>query len=349
MTERYLTDFGDIPNDETTDMAPMIQAAINSLDTNRAGTIVFPDQGKLYIASGLTAVKQGTALVSDALPGTSDDLARGSLQIIVGPGIWGLTVGSPTAAHFRGYRVAGIHFFEKTAGTALGGIKIINASNGSYERVACGRFTNGTGIFNAGGGGNQQSQYNTFTDCRVGKCAIGYRQTGANGTVWMGGLADGATNGPNLTAGSIGFKIESGDTFRAFGTRVQGYDTLYELGPNLGHELHGVRCEIWGTQAVHVLANSRGAYLTGFGDNSLRGGGGMGVVIDSGASDTANGMDMRDCSGGPMVDRGTRTRLLRAHGTPASATATGKVVGKAPFYNADGSAAGFAALYDTIN
>jgi hypothetical protein len=174
-----------------------------------------------------------------------------------------------------------LHFYEDNAGQALGGVRVLTSNNGCFTRLACGGFTAGTGIYLEGPGGSNQSQYTMFIDCRVGRCLYGFHQVGAIGTRWIGGQADGSQNGVlSPIADSIGFWAETGDTFTAIGTLAAGYETLWDLGPQSGHSLTGIRCELWETVAVRVRAGSKQARINGSGDNSLIGNHGTGVLVE---------------------------------------------------------------------
>lgn len=298
------------------DCTSTVNSALASLDANRGGNVYLPN-GKLYTASGFVSTIQGAALIGiEGQPGIDDTLSKGTTQVVVGDGVWGLTLGSSSATHWRGYRVSNIHFYEKNSGQALGGLRALRVCMSHFDRVAAGGFSGSgaRGILLDGTGDN--AQYNTFLDCRAGHCNIGYHQKAANGTRWLGGYMDGNSEGSfSIASGSLGMKLESGDTFRGMGVCLQGFDTLAEIGSNIGHEFYGLRVEVWNTAAVHVLgtgSGSRGAKIIGSGDNTLNGSVGAGVVIDSGASDTYDGMWIANVSAGNQrhVNNGTGTIIL---------------------------------------
>jgi hypothetical protein len=307
----YWYDMKDYGADATgsVDCTAIFNTLVAKLDVNRAGTIQF-SQGIYYTASGLVATGDGTTIIGEGGHGVADNLGKGSTQIKVGNGAWGLTCGPSSAiSQFRGYHVEGLHFYELNGGLAAGGLKVrFGASNGIYRGVAAGRFTAGEGITVDGTGSN--AQYNTFDDCRTGQCLVAVHNKAANGTRWKGGYLDGSGNGGAPTLTSIGMKLESGDSFRSHGTINQGYDTLLEVGTNSNHWIDGMRFEVFHTQAVHVLgtgSGSRGAHIYGTGTNSILGSIGTGIVIDSGASDT----DVRGLSftsvATKITDNGTNT------------------------------------------
>lgn len=270
--------------DSTTDDSAAIQAAIDACDANRGGTVLFP-QGRYKIVTGLIVTKPGTQLIGEGGRGVSSDLANGSTRIIVGNGIWGVTIGSSSSSIFLGSSIRDLMFCEENAGQALGGVKLLRTSNCYFEGLQVGAFTAGTGFLADGTG--DQTQYNTFVDCRFGKCAKGYEQKAANGTVMLSCYFDGSTNGLTPTASTTGCLITSGDTFRAIGTRFQGYDTLLDLSANIGHHVEAARFEVFTTQAVILRggAGAQGAKITGQADNSLNGSIGTGVVLSSGVID----------------------------------------------------------------
>lgn len=299
-------DFGAVGNGTTDDSAAIqaaITAAVNSSFAG-IGTAVYFPTGKYLILTGLTATLAGVTFIGEGQSGIST-LGTGDTQIICGNGIWGLTLGSASSTEHRGYGVYNLNFFEQNVGQALGGIRLFRSNNSIFSNVSLGDFTVGTGMLIDGTGDN--TQYTTLDNCRFGKAAVAFHQKAANGTRIIGGYFEGGTP----TASSKGLQLESGDTFRSLGTVVQGYDTLIEIGTNLGHEFYGLRCEAWTTQAIHVLGTGSGARSTkifGFGDNSINGSVGSGIVIDAGAQDTMIGIEFIACS--PRVtDNGTNTRF----------------------------------------
>lgn len=277
-------DFGTLhgtgTGEPTVDDSAVFQAAINSLDPNRGGRINVP-QGKYLLGTGLVCpTTQGLELVGEGQTGVSDNLVSGSTRFRVANGQVGLTLGTSGATEFRGHRLSNIHFYEQNVGQAVGGIHMINVCDSTFDRVACGGFTAGYGIFSDAVG--SFGQYNTYIDCRVGRCLYGYRQIAGIGARWLGGQADGSQNGVlSPIVGSIGFWIESGDSFMALGTLAAGFETLWDLGPQIGHHLNGIRCEVWSGKAVRVRPGARRCKISGTGDNSLIGRLGVGVSIEA--------------------------------------------------------------------
>ncbi len=345
--------------DGVTDDSAAIQAAIdaanwNATFTGRSGVVWFP-LGKYYCATGLTATDNAThpglTLQGEGVAGIDNNLGSAATEIIVGNGQWGLTLGSGTSS-FRGYSVRDLGFSEKNAGLALGGLRIRGSSNGVYERCSFGRFTAGYGIYVDGIDAGTQAQYNTFYDCRVGRCLIGYHQNNANGTRWLGGYFDGNNNGGlSLLTNSIGIEVTSGDTFRSFGTVVQGFTTLASLAGR-NPELHGMRAEIWSAQAVLVTSTCIGAYVQCHGDNSLIGSGGangLGIVIQAGATDTKIEAQIDNIRGlPPITDAGTRTRVIGGSGQATQAAVVGTVTGNKAEYDQFGALMGYSPIYDAI-
>lgn len=131
--------------DGTTDDSGAIQAAINAaINTTFAGigcTVFFPT-GKYYVATGLTNTASGVTFMGEGISGIGSTISDGDTQILVGNGQWGLTVGTPGSTQFRGYRVEHLHFFEKNAGQAIGGLHLVNAADSYLEDLNFGSFTN---------------------------------------------------------------------------------------------------------------------------------------------------------------------------------------------------------------
>jgi len=301
------------------------------LDSNRAGTIYF-SQGKYLTTSGYVVDNQGTTLVGEGQSGVSDTLAKGCTQILVGSGVWGLTIGSTSSSEWRGYRMENMHFYEASPGTALGGCWARRVNDSNFTNCSFGNFTKpGANTFFLDGTGDN-AQYNNFINCRFGAGGtVSFRNVAANGTYFNGGCYfEALGGGGSPVAGSIALKLESGDTADVHG-RFQGYDTLVEVGPNIGHRID-IRAEHWTTQAVHVLgtgSGSRGARIWVDGDNSISGSVGSGVVIDSGATNTIVQAHIENTSSAAtrIVDNGTGTIIISDGLVTASAVAASGLTG----------------------
>lgn len=343
-------DYGAVP-DGVTDSSAAIQAAdtacqVHAFFTGLGGTIAYPE-GKYYVATGITSTHAGTRHLGLGTSGISDDLSTGSVQIIAGDGQWGLTVGTDGVSDFRGFNVKGLHLFEKNAGQALGGLRILSSSNGLYEGVGVGEFTAGKGVLLDGHDGSTQAQYNTFIDCRFGKSLVGMENKFANGTRLIGCYFEGSHNGQTPTASTVGLKLTSGDTFRSFGTVFQGFDTLVSVAGVYNPEFYGARFEVWTTAAVSVASGCTKGKFYGDGDNSLASNSGIGAVIASGAADIEMGVTFRNVKT-LYSDNGTRTRYPGRAGPAKGAAVVGNVSGQFAQYDPSGNLIGYAPLYDSI-
>ncbi len=346
-------DFG-ATGDGTTDDSAAIQAAIDSIDVNRGGTVYLP-QGKYYIATGLTCTTvTGLHLMGEGSPGIDHTVAKGSTQIIVGDGQWGLTLGDFSAEYWRGWRASNLQFFEKNAGMALGGLWQKSGSDSSFYSCEFGNFTAGKGIYldgsNGSGGTGHYSQYNSFVDCRVGICLTGIHCFQSGGNRFTNCYVNGGVNSVPGT-GNLGVKFELGDSNMLIGTLLSGYDTLVEIGNNLYSKMVACRVEDWRTQAVHVLTGSRDAHIQLTGTNNIAGSLGSGVVIDSGATDTRVDSQIISISSSALrvVDNGTRSRFIGFDGYPVGASVLGTVVGKKAVYDASQTLIGYTPVYDNIS
>jgi len=204
-----------------------IQAALNAVPL-RGGTVYFPD-GQYYIGTGLTLATAGTVLQGEGNSGQDFSLAPGTVEIIVGDGIWGLTVGSPSTGNFRGCGINQIQFYEKNTGKALGGVRAYRTGNGRYQNFSIGQFaqsvattftggtaalstlgtlplaalTSGTGWFAGGGSGRILA-----TDGWHGFTYTGISGTSLTGCVYMQNTSS-ATNGTAVVADvGIGFLLD---------------------------------------------------------------------------------------------------------------------------------------------
>lgn len=306
-----------------TDASAAIQAALDATDAGLGGTVYAP-AGDYKIDTGLTATHQGTVLMGDGLSAFSGDGSSGTTNFHVGDGQWGITFGSAASSEFRGYGAQNIQFNEQNAGMALGGVRVLRASECQFNNVAAGAFTNGTGWLFDGTG--DAANNNTLIDCRGGTCLVGLDLVNAIGTRLIGGTFSGPA-----TAGTTGIRQGTGDTLRAYGTIVQGYDTLLDLSSN-GNRLSDVRLENWITAAVHFQASAHFNRVTGEADNSSAGSIGTGVIIEAGATD----VDVAD-----LFIIATATTLTDA-GTSTRATGLGTVSGSSvEAFAIDGTSLGF--------
>lgn len=306
-----------------TDASAAIQAALDAADAGLGGTVYAP-AGDYKIDTGLTATHQGTVLMGDGLSAFSGDGSSGTTNFHVGDGQWGITFGSAASSEFRGYGAQNIQFNEQNAGMALGGVRVLRASECQFNNVAAGAFTNGTGWLVDGTG--DAANNNTLIDCRGGTCLVGLDLVNAIGTRLIGGTFSGPA-----TAGTTGIRQGTGDTLRAYGTIVQGYDTLLDLSSN-GNRLSDVRLENWITAAVHFQDSAHFNRVTGEADNSSAGSIGTGVIIEAGATD----VDVTD-----LFVISTATTLTDA-GTSTRATGLGAVAGSAvEAFAIDGTSLGF--------
>lgn len=308
----------------------VLATIIGLLDVNRAGTIYFP-QGIYLLSTAVTCNVPGTTFIGEAQSGISSDLAKGSTQIRVGSAIWGLSLGSTTTTEYRGYRLENLNFYEATAGTATGLVRVFRESGCRFVNCNFGACTAGWGLLCDGTGG--ETSYNVIDGCKFGTCTTGYEQKAANGTRMVNCYFDGHTNTSGVTAdGRVGCKVTSGDTFRAIGTIFQGYDTLVDLSANVGHVIDECRFEIFATQAVILRggAGAHGARVRGSIANSINGGVGIGVSIESGVVAPVVDVNIESVAT-PISDAGSTTRFLRVH-----TSTTANLQNESPFYTAGG-------------
>lgn len=333
--------------DGTTDDSAAIQAAIDDVGPTYGRTIYIP-KGVYYLGTGLVATNAQIQFVGQGHPGVSSEFSLAVTDFKVGDGQIGLTLNDSS---LQGFRVENVGFYEKNAGQALGGLYVKDSADGTFISVSAGRFTAGFGIKVQGTGG-AIAQYNTFIDCRVGRCLYGYYE--ANGVIatrWIGGQADGGHNGTETPlANSIGFYINGGDSFRSNGTLAAGYDTLFYLNANTGHRVSDCRCEYWTTQAVIFKAGATKGHVSGSGDNSLIGFLGAGVVIEAGCEDIEDLMQIENvATAAKHIDLGTRTRFPTLNGAAGfSGQTIGQIVGKQAVYDKTDTLIGYTPIYDSI-
>jgi hypothetical protein len=314
-------DFG-ATGDSVTDDSAAIQAAINSLDSNRGGTVFFP-QGRYRIATGLTVTVQGTELVGEGQPGVSRSQGSGSSRIISDDGITAIT--AYTGGHGTvGFVFRQLHIVAASGSTTGSGIVIKNAENCVIQDVTCSDYIGGTGLLIDGLSGN--AQYATLVNFSAGDCLTGLKTqgTGPNGLRMFGGYFAGAGTTPR--ASSIAISLTTGDTSRLFGVVVQGYETgVYISSTAKGHELHGPRFEYCN---ICLRIGGSASYFTLFGGsftNSLlnnTGAGNIGIQVNSGATNVVLEPTVITGTSTTIDDSGTATKypFTTSSGTLTSST-----------------------------
>jgi hypothetical protein len=304
-------DFGATGNG-TTDDSTAIQNAINAINSNRGGRVLFP-QGIYRIATGLTCAVQGLELIGEGLPGVSAAQANGSTRILSDDTITALTLnnGGAPSHQVLGYKIRNLHFRAAAASTTGSGIVIQNCENFILEDVTCSDYIGGTGLLIDGKSGN--AQYGNLHNYSAGDCLTGLKLQGTapNGLRMFGGFFMGQGTQPR--ASSIGISVTSGDTLRLYGTVIQGYETgAYMNSAGKGSEMHGPRFEYCNTN-LRIGANSGNFSLLGgsFVNTALTGGGtNVGIQVDAGATDTILRPNLLAGHTTPFSDAGTRTRFI---------------------------------------
>jgi len=340
--------------DGTTDDSGAIQDAIDACDSNRGGNVYFP-QGKYRISTGLVINYQGTVLIGEGKPGTSQAAALGSTRIISDNGITAITCNNTGSHDTLGFGFKNLHVVAASGASSGNGILVQDSEKTIIENVTCSDYVAGYGLRIDGlSGGSNNAQYSELIVYQGGNCLYGLYITGIgpNGTTLFGGYYEG-----NHTpiAGSVAIYVESGGEFHLFGTKVQGWATgVYLQGGASGdHELHGPRFEYCNT-SLRIATNNCHLYGGSF-DNTLLTGPGtpiassIGIQLDTGADDCVL-MPAKQLPAGTMfvMNGGLRPRFPGGSGATQAASTLGSVVGSQAVYSETGTLLGYAPLYDTI-
>lgn len=350
-------DYGAV-GDGTVDDSAAIQAALDAAETNQGSDILFPitaGGGRYKIATGLHTSIQGTRLIGQGHPGTSTGQAKGSVQIIVANGITGLTLNTSGTHQTRGYALENLHFVAASGATTGNGILVQDCERMIFRDVTCSDFIAGFGLKLDGGTSGGSAQYAELLNFSAGDCLYGLWtvNAGPNGISMFGGYFAGQGTTPR--SGSKAIYLQKGDTFRAYGVKVQGWETGLHIAPSVAvdpadHEIFGFRSE-FNNIGIRCGSNTRKVTVVGgcF-DNSLLTGGGssIGVQIDSGAEDVTLIRPIYSGVTQHLVDSGTRTRTPSELGTISSAATVGNVIRKVPWYDDTNTLVGYMPVYDTI-
>lgn len=298
--------------DGVTNDSAAIQAAINDCDPNRGGVVVFP-QGR-YVASGLTVDNQGTILEGLGMVGAA--AANGTARIIVPDGQVGITFNATSSGSTHrtlGYGIRDLQVVAAAGATTGSGVVVNNSENFLADNLNVSGFIGGDGLLIDGKAGNAQYAFLINFCSGDNLKSLHLKGTGPNGCRMLGGYMAGA--GVNPRDGSIGVHVETGDTFRLFGTVIQGYaQGIYIESGAAGHELHGPRFEYCNV-GLHIGGAADNVALFGgsFVNSLLTGGGdNIGIQIDSGATNiflmptliTGTSENIDDNSGGGVTVQG---------------------------------------------
>ena len=304
MRERFVghPQYGAVGDGVTNDSVA-IQAAFTAIP-DAGGAVVF-DAKPYKLNTGIVTTARNLRVEGVGAPGQSAALSNGGTKLIVASGQVGLTFGTAVATRFDGPTFRDFHI-QAQAG-AVGGILLLRANNFHMDRVVASGFNGASAYGMKVDGTGNIAQYGTFVECGAHKCKIGLDLVYCNGMNMYGGYFDGNDNGGTVPGiGSIGIRQGVGDTFRAFGTRVQFYDTGFHLtdGGSL-HELHGVRSESnmtdikIGADLVRVMGGAI--------NNNLLGSVGVGIEVQATAYRTRIDVSEIQAVTTKLIDNGTET------------------------------------------
>lgn len=243
--------------DGSTDDTAAIQAAINAAvdfaspsgGILPAGTVFFP-VGEYKITSGLTCPAQPVILQGAGGPGDSAANGRGASRIMATGAIVAFTWGTSNASNtFAGPTLKDLYIQGSSSGT--GGVRLLAPASFHIENVTVSGFLAGYGYhIDAGGQSVDLTAYGTMVECKALYCLIGVKGTRANGVTMLGGWISPEGNNQTDTplTNSVGVRIETGDSWAIFGTRVQyasiGFDLQGSQSPARAlHKLIGTRTE----------------------------------------------------------------------------------------------------------
>lgn len=315
--EVWIEDFGGAADGSAagtgTDNGPPLAAAIAALDPNRGGTINF-NQGIYYFGTATTCGILGVCIQGESNPGngTQTGTGKGCTQFVAADGITWLTFnpGAGVSQWTRGPVLKNFHLYPETGATTGNGILAQVITGGIVEDVMCTDFVGGYGFKLDGQGSGGNSQYWDFRGMfGMGGCDTGLHLKAANGCRLFGGYFEaGLVSGGTVTphAGSVGIYVESGDTFRSYGTVLSGWETaIHVASPAANHEFYGPRFEYCNT-GIRTSGRRTHVYGGAFGNNLLGGVGAkaasIAVQLDSGATNCyLNLADLQDV-GFPIVD-----------------------------------------------
>lgn len=310
--------------DGAADDAPAIQAAIDACDPHRGGTVFLP-QGVYRLARGLAINAQGTVIAGEGHAGISAGQGQGSSRIVSDPGVTALTFNSARegAQHLTtGFGLSKLHIRAAAGATSGDGVWVRNTETFLCDEVTVSDYIGGYGLCLDGGAGNAQyADLNRFSagDCLTGLWLKGEAPNGCR--VWGGYFAG---QGISPRPQSVAVRIDRGDTFRCFGSVIQGYETAFDIqSPASGHEFFGARIEFCNCGFRFGPATRSCAVYGGSISNTLlrtAGRGSVGVDIAAGARDISVMLSDIDGTAQPVVDRGLRTALRIPGVAPVSRT-----------------------------
>jgi hypothetical protein len=258
------TDYGAVGDGVTNDTAA-IQAAVDDIPLI-GGTLLFPP-GRYRVNSSVVFGSTRVTIEGGVATGQWDDVGRGGSQIVVAGGVEGFVFGDADDYDtYNGPTIRNIWFTGDGSTAGSGGIKLLRVNNYMLENVRFGEFL-GAGSYglNVDGTGGY-SQYGTLVECGFFNCMTGLTSTEASGIVLAGGHFDGNDNGTGDPAshprdiGSKGVELLTGtEGFRAFGARMQFYDTGWSVEGGENHQFFGTRneaCEV----TFHIAADRVGIF-----------------------------------------------------------------------------------------
>jgi hypothetical protein len=254
---------------------------------------------------GEVVLKDGTYSLTSPIKITNSGVTlRGSSKgaTILDPvGVNGLEVGV-TGSDIWHVKISDLYFYGSTDSTA---IILRNPQNAVVERVWIEDYPEGI-LLEC----DINCNYNTFYDINTLRCTIPFHVNGtanSNGNIMYRGKFVGWRTKPS---GSIGIKIERGDTFRFYGVSVENYDTgVLILNPANSHQFYGSRIE-----GVNVAIN-----LTG--KNNYFSGGTISNVATSIIANSGTGNRFSNVNGLVTENSGSFTSI--ANGTAITHSLTG--------------------------
>jgi hypothetical protein len=273
--------------------------------TLQAAVTAAGDDGTVRIAPGTYAPFTTSAanLLLEGMGGIGQDptTGDGSVIVVVPSGQWGCELGVGAGSEiFRGFEMRRIYF--KGAAGALGGVRVGKMSNFLIDRIGCGGFPDGTGIFVEGSGA---SQCGTIRDPQLMDCKTGLDVDNHNGLRLFGGTVEYLPGGSSITAGTTGVKIRSAATeFRSYGAIVQFQETGFDL-TGADAEISDARVEACTTGAKFRGAD--GTWRGGKINNFITGATGTGIEVVAGATDTRILPFRYGSLTNAVIDAGTRT------------------------------------------